>query len=362
MRTTSNRAFTLTELLVVISIIVLLIAVALPAFNAMLYSSESAMAEATLKGSVGAARDAAIRSGAGNDCAAVFLYEPGGRISVVACERVGVLNDQDLGNGGTVRREVFVPLAGFEAATLPKNFTVRGYAPAGSVDKNWYEISNGSGGLRYPLGQAAWVFPETGFYDKTAAQDAGRRQTFMVRFEGGTGLLKASANQAALVVAPRPSTTNRLVTAAWQRVDRASDLRRWALRVLAEPGIPDAVRRQLIGDISGDTALARPVSQLALCDERWLARTLGVRVDKATGCLYQSADAPRFVASANMTAARLSSALEGDVNFNGRIDFPDDVSEAKLLVIDAYTGAMNPVAIPAVGQGSNAAQQEGSVP
>ena len=61
--------FTLTELMVVISIVVLLMAIALPAFTGMVRDSEKSLADNQLRVAVGAGRDAAIRSSSGDGAA-----------------------------------------------------------------------------------------------------------------------------------------------------------------------------------------------------------------------------------------------------------------------------------------------------
>ena len=87
-------AFTLVELLVVIAIFVLLLAIAVPAFSSMLYSSEQSLADNHLRMGLGAARDAAIRSPQGTDAAAVFFYDPAtGRTMILPCIAAGVLKD-----------------------------------------------------------------------------------------------------------------------------------------------------------------------------------------------------------------------------------------------------------------------------
>src|SRR5436305_8362895 len=80
-----RRGFTLIELLVVIAIFVLLLALAVPAVSSLMDSSEESMAQNALRSGLAAARDAAMRSSGYDDGAAVFFYEPGGRLSIVPC-------------------------------------------------------------------------------------------------------------------------------------------------------------------------------------------------------------------------------------------------------------------------------------
>src|SRR4051812_14600321 len=112
-----RRAFTITEILVVISIIVLMIAIAVPAFSSLIGSSERALAENQLRAGLAAARDAAIQSETG-DGAAVFFFTPGGRISIVACTAVGQIEDQVPPVGAVpttnITRDVFAPVPGME--------------------------------------------------------------------------------------------------------------------------------------------------------------------------------------------------------------------------------------------------------
>ncbi|MFN0132137.1 MAG: type II secretion system protein, partial [Phycisphaerales bacterium] len=160
----ARRAFTLVELLVVIAIFVLLLAIAVPAFSNMLYSSEQSLADNALRSALTAARDAAARNGPEQDAAAVFTFEPDGRLSVLTCVRAGVIEDvPPLGARATVTREVFVPLAGFLPIQMPRGWMVRGYAPPNSVDDGWYEDTYlNTGPLVVRSGN--WVFPETGFF------------------------------------------------------------------------------------------------------------------------------------------------------------------------------------------------------
>jgi len=290
------------ELIVVITIMVLLIGIAVPGFTAIIRSSETSLAVNKLATGLGAGRDAAVTAGVGSDGAAVFFFEPGGRTVIVPCVQVGVLADRT-GGTGTVDRDVFVPLPGIEPVQLPANWTVRGFAPRNSIDSpvnpnGWYDAGT------YDPDEGNWVFPETGFYDQTAADDGADRQTFMVRFDGGTGAVSTSKTEPALVVAERPSDKDRPPSglADWTRIDHRTDLGRWARRVLVDASLSDDDRRDLLGDRSGDTVLVRPVTELALANEIVMARDLGIRLDALTGSIYRDKDDPEFVPGADASA------------------------------------------------------------
>jgi prepilin-type N-terminal cleavage/methylation domain-containing protein len=124
-------AFTLIELLIVISIFVLLLAIAVPAFSSMLYSSEQSMAENALRTGIAAARDAAIRSAQGEDAAAVFFYDyRTGRESILPCVYAGTIKDDCQPRVTCPRGARGVrPRPGFEPVQLPRGWSARGYAP-----------------------------------------------------------------------------------------------------------------------------------------------------------------------------------------------------------------------------------------
>ncbi len=373
----SVRAFTLLEILVVIVVILILIIIAIPAFNSIIRTQEETTADAVVGAGVGLARDLARSSTGQGDVAAVFAYEPGGRTSIVICQRVGRLDvDQspNANGGGNITRDVFVPVEGYETLQLPGGWSVRGYALAEMVDRDWYEPPNG-GAERYPDDAGAWVFPETGFFDNTKQEDAGNRQTFMIRFEAGTGRALPSGGKGALVVLQRASTAERDnvadaddAKAVWKRIDRAADLRRWALRVLSAPRDgPDAAnvlrpedKRELIGDISGDTVLAKNVTSIAVYNERRLADALGLRVNSITESLYD-ADAddqndggryqPQLINGMNDTARRnvnrwiegwRAGTAETDTSFGSRAD----TQEARVYYIPPLVGALQPIVLP----------------
>lgn len=73
--TSINRpAFTIVELLVVILIGLIILTIAVPAFQTMAYSSNRSLAVNALQASSQMARDVAIN--AGEDGAVVFIYDP----------------------------------------------------------------------------------------------------------------------------------------------------------------------------------------------------------------------------------------------------------------------------------------------
>ena len=371
--------FTLTELMVVIVIIVLVLAISVPAFTSIIYSQESTLAQTRLATAMRAARDAALQSSEGTDTAAVFFFEPGGRLRIVTCMKAGELLDQAGAAGGvgggpsTVVREVFVPMATMEPVELPRNWMVRGYVPAYTINTSgtWYEQS--AGGVRY--GGAAgeepsWVFPETGFYNvlNPGPREGRKRQTFMVRFQGGSGVMSPASTSEVLVLSPRPSSQLRTFTAAqdmWKRADLATDYVRFVRRLLVAPGMTTPrtgnACQQILGDDSSDTVLARPVMMLSVYDERKLAAALGARLDRVTGCLYRSetnglVTDPRFVDVPGRAPVEIGRLIAQWIGGNTRLDDPPgptepprrddgDQPEARIFTLDRYTGEVRQVEV-----------------
>jgi len=304
------RAFTLVELLVVITLLVVVVLIGLPAFASMLQGSARTLAENQIRAGMSSARDAAIRSMNG-DSAAVFFFEPGGRTTIVPCIEVGTIKDRDpSGRAGTVERSVFAPISTSEPVQLPPGWMVRGYVPANRLHSatnatGWYPSYPGQ--REYDTTSGSWVFPETDFYDISAASDSRGgsvetlRQTFMVRFQARTGQLVMSETAPAVVVSPRPSTANRVpadgaVTRnnaeTWKRVDRAAEgsavWSRRTIQRLANDPTQQIVLRQLMGAESGDTILCGSVSLLSAYEENRLAASLGARgTNRVTGSMYQ---------------------------------------------------------------------------
>ena len=271
------RAFTLTELLVVITLLVIVIAVGLPAFGAMLASSNRTLAIGQFKAAMSAARDAAIRS-TDSDSAAVFFFEPGGRMTIVPCVQVGTVQDRDHLNWNqypnfTVKRDVFAPAGSSEPIQLPPGWMVRAFAGSAMLDDGnanatgWYGEVPGS--REYNADNGSWVFPETGFFNQDADRDTGAnnrtlRQTFMVRFEKGTGNLVVNQAFPSVVLAPRSSEQGAVTRVVgtpletdWRRVDRTDNVAQWARRLLARRVDPSAA----VGSgkvLPGDLAPALP--------------------------------------------------------------------------------------------------------
>lgn len=366
-RRSQNRAFTVMELLVVVSIIVVLLLLAVPAFQSMVSSSEESLAENQLRSSLRAARDASLRTSGDGDSAAVFFFEPGGRIGIVSYVKVGELSD--LQDGLPVNREIFAPVVGSTPIFLPKGWSVRAYAPARSVRDSWY----GDGAVTVGGNPADpnWLFPETGFYNLGRVDDGPRRSTFMVRFKGTTGRLEAAPTTPVLLIAPRPSSVGRgLPPYDRFRADQAPDLSKFVRQILTAPtqatpsgsGLTIVEKRQLLGRESSDMVMARPVVALALYRESQLAASIGVRVDRFTQTLYAGPEfasgsddftsyAPRYVitptgAAANVNETNIAGWIQGDTNLDGNVAINTtnpsltDQPEAKLFSIDRYTGVL----------------------
>jgi prepilin-type N-terminal cleavage/methylation domain-containing protein len=365
-----KRAFTLVELLVVIAIFVLLLAIAVPAFSSMLYSSEQSLAENSLRIGISAARDAAIRGASGGDAAAVFFFDPvTGRTSIVPCVRAGSIKDEDptspVDPPPLVDREIFVPVAGFQPVQLPRGWSLRGYAGPGTIDGAWYERTYVSTAAR---NRGNWLFPETGFYDEERGDDGYDRQTFMIRFEGGTGSLRTPDGVPVLVLAPSPSIAFR-TGPVWNipglRADNESDGARFVRRVMARPAtgagaLTILVRRQLLGEIASDTVLAKSVGQIALYNEKRLANALGVRLDPTTGSLYRdvspSTGLPAEPTFVNMPTGNpltdqyvvyINDWIEGHLVIGGNaID-----SDSRVFTVQRFLGTLQEMTGSAGGQG-----------
>jgi prepilin-type N-terminal cleavage/methylation domain-containing protein len=335
-------AFTLLELLIVVAIIAVMAAAGVPAIRNIIYSSTSSLAESQLRLALNAARDLAIRNPTG-DTAAVFTYESGGRLTIIPAVHVGALLDgQDPGLPYTdnanpkVYRDVFVPTAMVDPVQLPQGWMVRGFAPPGSiynssdrdinnqpvVQNGWY-YENFSGtvvGNRNPnIGtdpliagpsRGNWVFPENAFFDETKADQGDYRQTFMVRFQRGTGRVLGSSFIPSVLLLPRsridtntypgalPSVTPAIGPNDWRRVDRIEDLVGWARSVLALDARQAAA---LVGARSTDCVTVNSVGILGLYEETRMAAALGAGgVNRITGTIYGTTPTQRVnVGSAN---------------------------------------------------------------
>ncbi len=359
----SRLAFTITELLVVITLIVILVLIAVPSFQSMIYSSEEGMAETQVRSAIRAARDAAIRSNGGADGAAVFFFEPGGRTTVITCIKVGEMTDWfDAAGTGTVRRDIFVTAPGFAPVVLPRTWMIRGYVSANSFTDAWY--GSGYSGLTTNTDattrdQRNWVFPETGFFDDTLTSDGFHRSTFMVRFQAGTGALVGATTEPALVLAPRNSAAGRTVAPfnieglradREGREDPVKFARSWLNRKYTATLTND--RRAVIGRRSSDMVLARPVMQIAVYNEQKLAAGLKVRVNNTSGSLYLSPTDPANLNAQPMYAEPIVLAdidlwLEGDTNLDNAVsdNTGADRPEAKLFAIDRLTGVLRPMEV-----------------
>lgn len=342
-----RSAYTVVELLVVIVIAVLLLTIAVPAFQSTIYSSNRTLAVNAVQAASVMGRDVAINTG--KDGAIVFIYDPQvGQIQIVPAIRVGVIREPTTaptgGGGGSgpgsvgfgdqpyFDREVFVPSPVGEVLTLPDGWMVRGYAApgllrdfdsAGNAAAAWYnsDMYGGANVNDNLKDEAQWLFPETGFFARNAQTNGGSlngsfsnvnpglataRQTFMIRFDARTGAVSRDT-RSALFIDPRNSNQrepggnrpdNYEITI---RADLAEDLEIWASRVLNSPDITNdgiaygrddgELREQLIGNASNDTVLVKPVSRIALYDENRLALGLRARgVNRDTGSLYMAHD------------------------------------------------------------------------
>lgn len=353
-----RRAFTIMELLVVILILSALLTLAVPAFSAMLRSSEETMAETLLRNALRSGRDAALRAGGRQDGAVVFVYDPSSqRFSMITCVKVGELLDAPITVPGLpfannpVVRDIFVPLETAAPVQLPKNWMVRGHAPVNSVDFQWYYQDMGPQRYGTNLRSSDWVFPETGFFNKAVVNDGRNRQTFMVRFEAGTGLVSQANGIAALVFLGGVDPKNRTGPEWGRYTQYLKNPRRYVTTALVDNGLTEITRRNLLGDQSGDTVLVKPVKAIALGDERKLASALGVRIDPGTGCLYTLTGVnpvqPRF--AAGVTAARINQWIEGngDLNGNGTPDSrePNYVRDARIYIVDRFTSELREVEV-----------------
>lgn len=303
----ARRGFTIAELLVVISILVLLLGVAAGSIRSLLASSERSLADQQLRIAIGAARDLALRSN--SDAGAFFLFS-NGRISVVPALQVGQIEDLPVLPTGSPRtllagqrrpvRDIFAPSYTTTSFVLPAGYSVRGYAAPGLLNN---DVTNNNGLYDAPdampqdqAEEGNWVFPETSFFDPTDARTGSLRHTFFVRFEARTGNLVLNNPRAVLLLDVVNTTEFRGTTPySDRRIDEADELAGFVALVLGDatlnPVGPPATTltpaQRLLGDASPDTVLSLPVTELALYREVSLASSIGARsVNRATGTVY----------------------------------------------------------------------------
>ncbi|MEM9373150.1 MAG: hypothetical protein AAGA55_05855 [Planctomycetota bacterium] len=403
-RGVSRGAFTVVELLVVIVVIIIVLTIATPAFRSLIYSSERSLAFNSVEAAVASARDVALRSAGGDDGAVVFLYDQGGPMRIVPAVRVGSIRQQrrqgELSAAGQVEVDLFAPVADAALIEMPRNWHVRGYAPAGSmVDLQgngteyaaWYN-SEPWGGVQTGddiKDERNWVFPESGFYpvDLQVSPRNGSgagvrpnlaaptsRQSFMIRFDARTGAVSTERGLS-LLIDPRPSSRDRVgggnpdTDQLRLRPDRSEDLIRWARGLIdAAPFNPNTGRPlsppystqsydsalAFIGIQSNDTVLVKPVSRFAVYDERRMAQDIGARsLNAGTGTIYRAVvpdgsgdNAIRYDESlfrdglsSEGIRDRVNAWIEGDTNDDGEID-DEDEPQARLYLVRPLTGEL----------------------
>lgn len=348
----ARRAFSLTEILVVISILVILIAISVPAFKTLLSNSERTLSENQIRVGLSGGRDAAIRAESG-DGAAVFVFDQG-RIRIIACVSVGFLEDEIASNATFVRREVFAPVATIEPVTLPGGWSVRGYATPGTFES----AANASGWYENFPGRALegnWVFPETNFVSFVGSNVQSRgfqRHSFMVRFKNASGTLDSANRAAVLVLDPVADTTFRTAAPfATARADQASNLVTFAKRVLANTNLTPEDKRRLLGDQSIDTILVRPVTEVAMYEEAVMIGRIGGRPNRDTGTLYlPPAEALAFATfdpaslplgeDQSGTQERINQWIQGQLDLGGANAVESD---ARIFMLQRYLGQVQEI-------------------
>jgi type II secretory pathway pseudopilin PulG len=351
-----RAAFTITELLVVISVVVIMIAIAVPALTNLIDGSERSLAENQLRVGISAGRDAAIRSD-GGDGGVVFVHQfdsRGGRIVMIPVVQVASIDDvcnrEGTASPFVVKRDIFAVVPNAQPVALPRGWGVRGFAPPGAIADSgpqigWYEW------LERPVGQEEgnWVFPETSFFDPANANLGGegwRRQSFFVRFEAGTGALRTERSDLALVLDPVAEDAFR-ETAPWSdaRVDRAPSQIEWLRRTARRTDLSPLERASLIGDESIDTILVRPITELVLYNESSMASGIGLRgLNRETGTLYLPVSGPTggFDPQALGGQQPLDVAQNQALWIAGRFEINNDPvpSDARVFTLSKYLGGL----------------------
>lgn len=404
-----NRAFTVVELMVVIVIGLVILTIAVPAFQAMAYSSNRSLAANALKASSKMARDLAIRSGV--DSAVVFVYDPQiGKMQIIPAIKIGVIREPTTAGTGTgmsmqlgdlpyFDRAVFVPAPAGEVLELPEFWMVRGHAPsrtlldrdsAGDLGADWYnwQAYGGDDELSFIKDTDHWLFPETGFFPYNAQVNGGAidggldainpalptaRQSFMLLFDARTGVVSRDTN-AALFVDPRnsrerPYGDTPTLYERTLRVDLTEDIAVWASRIVDSPDLTDdgiaygfddgELRLQLIGTASNDTILVKPVTRLALYDERELAIGVLARgLNQVTQTIYLPADQDDPNAKIEFDDAlfaifneadlieQIDFWIDGNTTFarDGDTEFDlDDEPGSRIFMVQSYTGELQEV-------------------
>ncbi len=242
------RAFTIMELMVAVSIIIILTILTVPTFRSLKANLDASSAQNTLSVVLNQARNMAMRDDRG-DTAVVFLYDRDKQLYtllVTSLRMQGLLDPNDtLDDKGY---DVFAPIAGTRQRNLPPGWEVRGLA-YGATSK-WYDHNFSSAEEK----DIAWIFPES---DRRFEF----RQTFMVRFAARTGTVTTSneqfKNPKALVYLDPTEPYDDLPTYDWDEI-----------------AVDDGVF------IRGTPALSLySVEELA-------ARVIDIDIDPGTGTLY----------------------------------------------------------------------------